>query len=103
MTSEEKRLKMEQRNLDLCIYYKQGHKLSECASKFGLGRQRVQQILQAANVWTPYQKSCRTQFLGVSVSEDTKTKLEALAEQKGVSVSKLTSDELDRLVTQAAE
>lgn len=98
MTNEEKREKLERRNLDICAYYVAGHRLSECASKFGLGRQRVQQILQAGNVWKPYARSDRTKFLGVSVSEQTKTKLEALAESRGVSVSKLTSDELDRLV-----
>ena len=83
------------RNEAVCAYYTEGHKLSECASHFRLGRQRVLQILQAAGVWKPYEKGKRTKFLGVSVSEETKSGLRVKAEREGVSVSKLADEILE--------
>lgn len=92
MTDDEKRQQMTQRNADICAYYKAGHKLSECASRFGLGRQRVQQILLAAGIWKPYVKGDRTEFLGVSVSAADKAALTEEAARRGLSMSALTSD-----------
>jgi hypothetical protein len=95
----EKRAEIDERNARIVDYYKEGHSISECGVEFKLGRQRVQQILKEAGVWKPYEKSERTQFLGVSVSEETKAGLNAIAERRGVrSVSKLTSDLLDEFV-----
>ena len=89
---------MTQRNEAICDYYKAGRKLSQTASHFKLGRQRVLQILKEANVWKPYEKGTRTKFLGVTVSEATKDGLTKMAEEKGTSVSQLTSDVLEREV-----
>lgn len=98
MTSDEKATQMAERNAAICAYYLQGRKLSECASHFKLGRQRIQQVLQQAGVWKPYVKSDRTKFIGVTVSEPTKEALQTRAEAEGVSVSRLVSDKLDAMV-----
>lgn len=98
MTDEEKAKKMTERNSAIVDYYTSGRKLSECASEFKLGRQRILQILQAAKVWTPYVKTTRTKFLGVNVSEVTKKALKVKADEKGESVSKFASDVLDEVV-----
>lgn len=101
MTTAEKQANMATRNAEICAYYADGHKLSECASRFKLGRQRVLQILQAAGAWKPYVRTDRDQFLGVTVTKPTKDALFEEAERKGVSVSKLTSDILDARGRQA--
>jgi hypothetical protein len=89
---------MTTRNAEICAYYNEGHKLAECASRFKLGRQRILQILQASGAWRPYVKTDRVKFLGVTVSDETKAALKDLADEKGVSVSRLTSDILDEAV-----
>ncbi len=88
----------EKRNAAICAYYHAGHKLSETASHFKLGRQRIIQIVKAGGVWRPYEKTKRTKFLGVSVSDETKEGLKQIAEERGISVSKLASDVLDEVV-----
>jgi DNA-binding transcriptional regulator LsrR (DeoR family) len=98
MTPEEKQAQMEQRNTDICLYYKEGHKLSECASKFRLSRQSIMQIVKKGGVWRPYVKTNRDKFLGVTVSGETKTALEERADEQGTSVSRFVSDHLDNLV-----
>ena len=72
MTPKEKQMQRLARDAAICVYHQDGHKLSECASKFRLDRQRVLQILKKAGIWRPYVKTNRTKFLGVSVSEETK-------------------------------
>ena len=91
------------RNLAVIGYYKEGHRISQCASKFGLSRQYVQQVLQKAGVWKRYVRTKRTEFLGITVSEETKQALKQHAEQKGVSVSQLASDALDAVVAADGE
>lgn len=98
MTPEEKAQQMTDRNAAICAYYAAGHKPRECASKFGLGRQRVLQILQAGGVWKPYERGSRTKFLGVNITENTRDALKAKAGAQGVSVSRLASDALDEVV-----
>lgn len=98
MSEDEKKARMAQRDAAICAYYKEGHKLAECSSRFRLGKQRILQILQAAGVWKPYEKTKRTKFLGVNVTEETKEALKREADKKGVSVSKLASDKLDATV-----
>ena len=98
MTPEDKKVQMEQRNAGICAYYQAGHKLAECATRFKLGRQRVLQILKAAGVWQPYVKMARTKFLGVSITDETKDALKVRADERGVSVSRLTSDILDEAI-----
>lgn len=95
MTPEEKKAAMDQRNLDICACYVNGASLAETCSKFKLGRQRVRMILEAAGVWRPYRKSERIVHLGVTVSQETKDKLNAAAEAAGESASKFTSDLLE--------
>lgn len=102
LTAEEKQAKMDERNVAICLYYKEGHKLSETASHFKLGRQRVLQILQRGGVWMPYEKSKRDKFLGVQVSEETKAALQKQAESEGTSVSRFVSDKLDEIVAKPA-
>ena len=98
MTPEEKQARMDQRNVDICLYYKDGHKLSECASPFQLGRQRILQILQKGGVWKPYEKMKRDKFLGVTVKDETHLALKERAVEEGTSVSRFVSDHLDNLV-----
>ena len=97
MTEEQKRTKMSERNDAICAHYLQGHKLSECASKFRLGRQRILQVLQKAGVWKPYVKNARTQWLGVTVTEEAKVALQREATRRGTSMSALTSDLIEGL------
>lgn len=91
---------MKARNDAICAYYQAGNRLANTASKFKLGRQRILQILQHRGVWKPYErtKGNRTEFLGVTVTPETKDGLTKLADEKGISVSKLTSDVLDETV-----
>jgi predicted HicB family RNase H-like nuclease len=101
MTPEEKHAQMMTRNAEIVAYYLAGHSLAQCSSHFQLGRQRTLQILKKSNVWKPYVKTSRTQFLGVTVSEETKDALRQRAEEEGISVSKLVSDALDEAVTKS--
>lgn len=94
MTSEEKHSQMTRRNADICAYYQAGYKLKECASKYGLGRQRVLQILQQAGVWKPYVKLPR-KFLGVNISSSVKDALTREAGERSITVSQLVSDKLE--------
>lgn len=103
MTNEKKAAQMTARNEAICTYYKEGRKLKECASKFRLGRQQVMNILKQAGVWQPYVKGARTQFLGVSVSEQTKEALRKKADEEGKSVSRLASDVLDEVVAEGTK
>lgn len=99
MTPEEKRAQMTLRDASICAYYEQGHKVSECASHFKLARQRVIQILQRANVWRPYVKNNRNNFLGVSISDDVKTALQEEAKRQGVSMSALSAEAIEEMLT----
>lgn len=98
MTSDEKAAQMKQRNDAICAYYREGHKLAECASRFKLGRQRVLQILQAAGAWRPYEKNGRDKHLGVTVTGQLHADLKEAAAERGVSTSKLVSDILEGAV-----
>lgn len=97
MTDEEKQAQMDERNVAICLYYKEGHKLSECSSHFKLGKQRVLQILQQGGVWKPYQKAKRDKFLGVTVTDETKAALQAKAKEEGKSMSRFVSNKLDEI------
>ena len=103
MTPEEKQAQMDERNVAICLYYNGGHKLSETASHFKMGRQRVLQILKKGGVWKPYVKSKRDKFLGLTVTEETKDALRERAEERGVSVSRFVADKLDEMVGNAAK
>jgi hypothetical protein len=96
MTPEEKRSKKAERDAEICTYYLSGAKLSRCASRFRLGRQRVLQILQKAGVWKPYVKSTRTAFLGVKIEGGIKEQLKQEADRQGISVSQLVSSKLQQ-------
>lgn len=98
MTPEEKKAQMRLRNLAICEYYEQGHKLRDCASQFRLSRQLVLRILKQHNVWKPYEKTDRTRYVGVVVKPETKDALQKQAEAEGTSVSKFVSDRLDEMV-----
>lgn len=92
-------MNMTERNAAICAYYQSGRKITECAEKFGLDRQRVYQILKAAKVWRPYKRRVtRTAYVGIFVSPDTKTKLQAVANKHGRSVSRFASEALDAIV-----
>ncbi len=98
MTPEEKKAQMTLRNMAICQYYEEGHKLRDCASKFRLSRQLVLRILKQAGVWKPYEKTNRTHYVGVVVSPETKVALRERAKDEGTSVSKYVSDRLDEMV-----
>lgn len=97
MTPKQKK-KMEKRNDAICACYAEGKSLAECGRKFGLGRQRVQQILKKAGAWRPHTPSGRTNHVGVTVTQETKKKLKELADENDMSVSELTAKALDELV-----
>lgn len=88
---------MEERNEQIRAYYNDGERsLAEVGRKFGLKRQRVQQILKKLGAWKPHKPSGRTEHLGVTVKPETKHALEELAGD--ASVSRLASDVLDDYV-----
>lgn len=103
MTPEEKQAQKMERDAKIIEYYQAGHKLSQCASHFQLGRQRVQKILKKAGVWTPYVKTSRTQFLGITVTEPTKQALKDAAKEQGVSMSQFASDVLEAAINEDQE
>ena len=98
MTDTEKQMQREKRDDEIVAYYLEGHKLAQCASKFALGRQRIQIILENKGVWKPYVRSGRDKHLGVTVTQETKDALIEKAEEKGISVSQLVSDTLEAVV-----
>lgn len=98
MTHEEKQRQMEQRNADICSYYKADHNVAECGKRFGLKRQRILQILQASGVWQPYEKTGRDVFLGISLTEGDKAALRAEAERRGVSMSALSAEAIKEML-----
>jgi hypothetical protein len=99
MTPEEKAKQMEERNAAICAYYLDGHrKMADCERKFQLGRQRILQILKESGAWRPYVKGDRTKFVGVNVSEETKDALKKKADEAGVSISRMVSDQIDEMV-----
>lgn len=100
MTPEEKRAQMQQRDAAIVAYYQEGRKLSECASRFRLGRQRVLQILKRADAWRPYVKKNRTNFLGVSISDATKEALRRESERRGVSMSSLSDEAIQKMLAE---
>ncbi len=100
MTDDEKRKQMDARNQAIVAYYNEGNNPRKCASKFGVGRQRVLQILQKLGAWKPYVKSDRTKHVGVVVSEETKGRLHEKADEKGMSVSQFAADALERAVAE---
>lgn len=98
MTPEEKVLQHDKRNEAICKFYLEGNKLAKVASRFKLSRQRVLYILQKAGVWKPYVKTDRNQFLGISVTKETKERLKQKAKDNDTSVSQLISDAAEGLV-----
>ncbi len=98
MTEDEKKAQMIQRNADISVFYQAGNNAAKCASHFRLSRQSIIKILQKSGVWKPYPRGERNKFLGVTVSEETKSGLEEMAKAQGVSVSRLVSDNLDEVV-----
>ena len=90
-----------ERDEEICRLYTQGQTVRLLATKYQLGRERVRQILRAAGVSRPPRfTSSRDQFLGVNVSAETKTALKQLADERGVSMSKLASDTIDEIVAE---
>lgn len=94
MTPEEKQAQMEARNLEICQMYLSGASLAECGKKFGLKRQRIKQIVQAAGIWRARPKTSdgRDDFLGVNISESDKQALREEAARRGLSMSQLTAE-----------
>lgn len=96
--TEEKREEMRLRNEAICRSYQDGRNLAEIGKEFGLKRARIQQILQAAGVWRPLVREPRDEFVGVTVTRETKAALAAKAKERGVSVSRLASQTFEDLV-----
>lgn len=99
MTAEEKQAQMEARDAEIIAFYNAGNKISQCASRFKMSRQRIIQILQKAGVWKPYTKNNSENFLGVLLSDETKAALKALAKERGVSMSSLSSEAIEEMLT----
>ncbi len=90
-----------ERNAEICQMYVAGSTLQICADKYAISRERVRQILRKAGVFKrdrAVEKSDRGEFIGINVTESTKTAVKALADERGVSVSRMTSDMLDEMV-----
>ncbi len=100
MTPEAKQKQQSERDAAICAYYTATKKLSLTAFHFKLGKQRILQILKAHGAWVPYAKTARTEFLGVTITKETKEALKEKALTAGISVSKLSSDVLDELVAE---
>jgi transposase len=100
MTPEQKQQQRDERDRAIVAYYKEGHKLSETSRRFKLGRQLVLRILKQQGAWRPYVKSNRTTQVGVAVSEGTKQALKELADERGVSMSRLGSEIIDEYVNE---
>lgn len=89
------------RNFEMCRQYMDGTTLDDCAVRFGVSRERVRQILRKAGVFKRdrfVEKSQRDHYIGINVSEASKEGLKDLAERQGVSVSRLASDTLERML-----
>ncbi len=94
MTPEEKQAQMNARNAEICQMYMSGATLAECASRFGVKRQRIKQIVEDAGIWRPYvrpPRSDRDEFLGVNLTEADKDALREEATRRGMSMSSLTA------------
>ena len=91
------RSRMAERNKAICDYYLDAHTITECGRKFGLRRQRVQQILKSGGVWKPHEKSDRSEFVGINVSAEVKDALKQKAKKRGVSLSRLAHQELAKV------
>lgn len=101
MMITETTMTMTDRNTAICAMYVAGSTLQVCAEKYAISRERVRQILRKAGVFKRdrmVEKSDREAFIGVNVSETTKTAVKALADERGISVSRMTSDMLDEMV-----
>ncbi len=94
---------MTERNAAICKRYEAGDKVSKIVKDFKLGRQRVYQVVKDAKVRRPTVQGSRTKHLGVTVKDATKIGLQRVADGKGVSVSQLTSDVLDKVVEEAGK
>ncbi len=63
-------------------------------------RQHAMIILKRAGVWKPHEKGNRTEFLGITVTKDTKDALKREAVKQGTSQSQLTSQILTERLEQ---
>jgi DNA-binding CsgD family transcriptional regulator len=90
-----------ERNAQISRMYIGGATLQECAEAHKISRERVRQVLRKLGVFKRHRvvkKSERNAFLGVNVSEPTKTALKEKAAAEGKSVSQLASEVLDEVV-----
>jgi len=94
MTVEERQQRMAERNQAICAYYLEGHTLAECGKQFGLKRQRIKQIVQAAKIWRERTPSTndRDKFLGINISEEDKATIKEEASRQGISMSAMTAE-----------
>ena len=88
---------MNERNITIIARYTAGETLKEIAASYGLSCQTIRGIVRRAGVFR--RQTPRPEFLGVDVTTDTKAALKAEAERRGVSVSRLTSDTLEQMLT----
>jgi lambda repressor-like predicted transcriptional regulator len=86
------------RNDSICAAYQTGLTLAAIGRQFGLSRPRIQQILKKAGVWVPSTKRRRTEYLGVTMTEQTKAALKVEAEKRGISLSALSDETLKEML-----
>ena len=89
------------RNADICRLYTEGQTLRQLHEQFTLSIERVRQIVKRANLTKKDRKVIRTDrdaFLGVNITPKTKQALEAMAQERGISVSALVSEKLEAAV-----
>ncbi len=90
-----------ERNAAICQMYIAGATLKTCAEKYAISHERVRQILRKAGVFKhdrQIERSDRDAFLGVNLTTETKDALKAKADESGVSMSRLVSDQIDEMV-----
>lgn len=79
------------RNAEIGRRYMEGETLQSIGNSYGISRMRVKQIVKKAGLWRKRTRE-DVEFLGVNLAPGTKDALRAKADERGVSMSKLTND-----------
>jgi len=85
------------RDAEICRRYMSNETLQAIANDNSISRMRVKQIVKKAELWRKRPKS-DVEFLGVNLATETKEALRAKADERGMSMSKLTSEALTAML-----
>lgn len=98
-----------ERNEKIRQGYLDGRTIYDLKKEFGISHERIRQILRKAGVQAVDRgveaepEQVRDEFLGVNVSDDTKQALRDLAARRGISMSRLTSDAIEKMLAELQE